>query len=246
MTFEDWRNYFEANQNHFTSFDWEINETITDQERDIIRSSIRQFQKGENSEGKNLIKYAKDFGNPIYLETIKLFIKEEQRHALVLGKFMALNGIEKLKKHWVDDIFRKLRKLGSLENSVLVLITAEIIATVYYKALYRATQSRTLKSLCSQILEDEEMHINFQSFTLRQFYQKRSSAGRRFVRGFHRLLMFGTTVLVWFHHIRVLKAGAYTLRTFVDEVFTEFNRSHHMIIGEQLIRLEMPLKRGIA
>ena len=168
--FKKWKAYFENNQDHFNDLDPTTNNGLTDNERKVIYKSIRQFQKGENSEGKNLYNYAKAWGNQDYLETIKLFIREEQTHALVLGEFMKANNIPKIKHHWVDGIFRGLRKIGGLENSINVLLTAEVIAAIYYRALKNATRNKLLTNICDQIILDEEMHINFQSRTLAFIY----------------------------------------------------------------------------
>jgi len=155
MNYSDWVSYFKYNKSHFDWFSQPKNSELTKVEKSIIKASIQQFQRGENSEGKNLFKYSKDLENSLYIDVIKLFIKEEQTHAKVLGMFMKAEGIERISGHWVDNVFRKLRNLASLENSVMVLITAEIIATVYYIALKNATDSRTLKTLCRQILANE-------------------------------------------------------------------------------------------
>ena len=104
------------------------------------------------------------------METVKIFIKEEQDHALVLGQFMDMHSIEKIRKDGLDNIFRFLRKLAGLEGTVTVLLTAEIISMIYYQALRNATSSRTLRQICRQILIDEEMHLRFQSFTLSMIY----------------------------------------------------------------------------
>ncbi|MEQ9403644.1 MAG: ferritin-like domain-containing protein [Cyclobacteriaceae bacterium] len=243
MTFTNWKEYFETNDSHFSHLDWQMEDCLTKDEKHTISASIKQFQKGENSEGKNLIRYAKAYGDPVYLDTIKLFIREEQTHALVLGKYMQKHGIEKIKQHWVDNIFRGLRKTGTLENSVMVLITAEIIAAIYYKALFRATNSSQLKAICSQILKDEKMHINFQSFTLRQFYSSKNKSSQLLSRGIHRFLMQGTTLVVWFLNRKVLQAGNYSLKSFNRDVFDEFNRSNEMVKGIRFIQVRRPEKR---
>lgn len=227
--FKYWLNHFKSNQNQFNHINWELDEKLTSKEISTIKSSIQQFQKGENSEGKHLIHYAKAYGDSTYLETIKLFIKEEQTHAFVLGKFMKQHEIQKIKEHWVDTIFRNLRKLTSLENSIIVLLTAEIIASVYYIALKECSNSKTLKNICRQILLDEEMHINFQSFTLNQFYKKKSSIGKIQIRLFHRILMTGTTLIVWMYHRQVFLWGGFSFYRFYKSVFTEFFRSEKMI-----------------
>ena len=236
--FHYWRNHFEGNQNQFDHINWKLQEKLTLKETSIIKSSIQQFQKGENSEGKHLIQFAKKYGDATYLETIKLFIKEEQKHALVLGKFMKTQGIEKIKAHWIDNVFRGLRKLTSLENSIIVLITAEIIAAVYYIALRECTTSNTLKRICNQILLDEFMHINFQSFTLQQFYNNKSWLGKIYIRLFHRILMTGTTVVVWVYHKSVLRRGGFSFYQFYHAVFNEYLRSENIIKKEKNLNLD--------
>lgn len=233
--FQYWLNHFQNNQNQFEHINWELNEKLTSKEINIIESSIQQFQKGENSEGKHLIKYAKKYGDSTYLETIKLFIKEEQKHALVLGKFMKKNGIEKINTHWVDNVFRGMRKLTSLENSIIVLITAEIIASVYYIALKRCSNTKILKDICIQILKDEEMHINFQSYTLSQFYKNKSLIGKIYSRLFHKILMSGTTLVVWFYHRKVLRYGGFSFNHFYRLVFIEYSRSVKLIKQHSIV-----------
>ncbi len=235
MSYEKWKIYFKANEKHFAWLDLTNAKKLSENEKNVIYESIRQFQKGENSEGKNLIEYAKQYENEDYLEAIKDFIREEQRHAEVLGRFMALNGIARLRSHWVDSIFRKLRTLSGLENSVIVLLTAEIIAAVYYKALRDATSSEDLRKICKQILIDEEMHINFQSHTLKKHLERKSHLGAKCIRTFHEILMAGTIVIVWHEHKNVLTAGGYKFQNFQKEVWKEFQRAQKMIQGESRI-----------
>ncbi len=244
MTYRSWLDYFVRNQNHFDHIDWASADTLTKEEKEIIAASLQQFQKGENSEGKNLIRYARESGLTDYPEVIILFIREEQRHAAVLGRFMKMNAIDRIKEHWMDTIFRKLRTLAGLENSILVLITAEIIAAVYYDALFHATGSRTLRNLCEQILCDEDLHINFQSFTLKQFYNKRNRFSQWTIRWLHRILMTGTTALVWAWHRDVLRLGGYSASRFFRSVSDEFERSDRMITGRESILIE-PAEKSI-
>jgi hypothetical protein len=63
--------------------------------------------------------------------------------------------------NWVDLIFRGLRRGTNLELALSVLVTAEMIAKVYYAAVYLATQSPVLRTLCEQILHDEAAHVQF-------------------------------------------------------------------------------------
>jgi hypothetical protein len=224
-----WDQYFRANQYHFDHLDWATGTALTKNEKQIITSSIRQFQKGEHSEGKNFLKYARDMKDESYVEAVRVFIKEEQDHAFVLGRFMEAEQIEKLRDDWLDSVFRWLRKLAGLECTVTVLLTAEIISMVYYKALQLATNSILLRQICQQILTDEEMHLRFQGFTLAVLYKRKSFLSVNLSRLLHSTLMGGTIIMVWHHHRKVLRAGGYSFFLFFREVWKEFNQSGQVI-----------------
>lgn len=233
--FKKWKAYFENNQDHFDSLDTSKDNGLNKDERKAIFKSIQQFQKGENSEGKNLYNFAKAWGNEDYFETIKLFIKEEQTHALVLGTFMKANDIPKIKNHWVDGVFRGLRKFGGLENSLNVLLTAEVIAAIYYRALKKATANTMLVNICDQIILDEEMHINFQSKTLGYLYTGKGSFARFKSVAFKRILMAGTISVVWMYHHQVYRKGGYSMIQFAIETWKEYIRSEYMQRGKEAI-----------
>ncbi len=223
MNYIDWKKYFDSNKTHFDDINFEEGGYLLPHEKKSITSSLQQFQKGEQSEGKHLFSYAKTFSDPAYLECIKLFIKEEQKHAMVLARFMKVNGIPGIKKHWMDKIFRQLRKLAGLENTLIVLVTAEIIAKVYYKALENATDSILLKRICIQILEDEDQHLSFQAFTLQHFYTSSTRLKQIITRSWHRLLMTGTILVVWVGHRKVLKnGGSFFSKFFMETMLVYF------------------------
>jgi len=232
-----WKNYFISNRSHFEDINWNIPVQLSQKEIKLITSSLQQFQKGEQSEGKHFFAFAKTFPDPLYLEIIRLFIQEEQTHARVLGRFMDREGIPRIQQHWVDNIFRWLRKLADLENTITVLITAEIIAKIYYKALKNATGSTVLQQLCDQILRDEDQHIAFQSYTLNIFFWKKGRIRKFFSRGWHQILMAGTILIVWFDHRNVLKAGGYSFSIFFMETMLVFLESDKLIRKQNNLQL---------
>jgi hypothetical protein len=229
MKFSLWYQYFQANQNHFDHLDWKKTASLTSKEKEIIASSIQQFQRGEYSEGKHFLQFAESMRDESYVETAKIFIKEEQDHATVLGKFMDTQGIEKLRSDWLDNTFRWLRKLAGLEGTVTVLLTAEIISMVYYKALKLITTSALLRQICKQILIDEEMHLRFQSFALGLLYKRKIRITFFISKLLHNILMAGTIIMVWLYHKKVLRAGSYNFFTFFHEVWKEFLKCGRMI-----------------
>ena len=229
MNFLEWEAYFKGNQLHFDHIDWNPAPQLSIEEKALIHASIQQFQRGEHSEGKHFMNFARTMEDESYLQTVKIFIKEEQDHALVLGRFMDIESIPRIKKDGLDNIFRRLRKLAGLEGTVTVLLTAEIISMVYYKALKAATSSHLLKQICEQILLDEEFHLRFQCYTL-NLLQRRKSPFLQVMAGLlHRILMTGTIVMVWLFHSKVLSAGGYGFASFFNSVYFEFRRCRQWI-----------------
>ena len=231
MGFAAWALHFARNQDQFSWIDRAHDAPLSPDDRVRITQSIQQFQHGENSEGRHLMDRAPELRDSGYVESIRLFIREEQSHARALAAFMDAQGIPRITKHWVDTIFRRLRAFGGLETSVRVLITAEIIAAVYYQALHDATPSPFLRSICTQILEDEEHHIAFQSEALRRCVMKRHPIPRFFISWIHRVLLSGTVTIVWLGHRSVLTAGLYNYATFFATVWQVWRRANGMITG---------------
>ncbi len=62
-----------------------------------------------------------------------------------------------------DQAFRALRHLGGLEARLRILVTAEIIGIVYYRALEGVTDCRRLQILCRTMAADELAHVAFES-----------------------------------------------------------------------------------
>ncbi|MES1218004.1 MAG: hypothetical protein ABUT20_21030 [Bacteroidota bacterium] len=229
MNYNYWKKYFEINRSHFTDIDWQAYDVLSDEEKKLITASLQQFQRGENSEGKHLFAYAKTFPDPAYLDCIRLFIREEQMHAKALGSYMQRYSIKTIKGHWVDSVFRNLRKLAGVQNTIMILLIAEIISKVYYAALRRATHSELLQKICMQVLKDEDQHISFQCFTLQLLVQRKSFFKKFLIRTLYFILMSGTIAVVWFYHSKVLKKGGYSLATFRRAVMNVFFDCETMI-----------------
>lgn len=216
-----WLAYFQNNHHSLLALPWEESNSLTHAEKVIIATSIRKFQLGESSEGCHLMKvtreFAKQSGDLTLIEIMKLFIGEEQRHARDLGRFMAKEQIQLASQDWTDHIFRRVRKLAGLELAISVLLIAELVATVYYKALGNATRSHLLQQLCCQIQADEVQHTYFQAYLLACIRQNRfwllTYLSSFFHAGFYSLSL----ILIWFDHRSVLIAGGYNFKRFWQE-----------------------------
>ncbi len=233
INFSDWTLYFRRNKESLRTIGWDDTYKLTLKEREDVYGSIRMFQKGESSEAKHIFKkaerYLRNREDKSYMTALRLFIDEEHRHSRDLKKIMDLQGIPPLRSHWVDEIFRRLRNLGGIETSITVLLTAEIIATVYYEALKNCTQCGPLRQLCDQILHDEEKHIHFQSVGLSQFYLNRSRFINHFLSLIKMLLLMGTITVTWLTIRRTLRAGGFGLHGFAKGCFSELRKSMAII-----------------
>jgi hypothetical protein len=199
---------------------------LTSKEIAAVTKSIQQFQLGEGSKGQRLLdrgeKYGREVNDPLFVGALDLFIKEEQQHSRYLEAFMQSQGIPLVGRHWVDTVFRKLRGLAGLELSLSVLVTAEIIAVPYYRALRDATGSGVLKNICRRILEDEATHLKYQASMLARLSAKRNRIVERGVSALRRFFLFGTTIVVWAEHRSVFEAAGYGFRRLKEESFDEF------------------------
>ncbi len=191
---------------------------LTDLERERIADSIGTFQLGEQSEGRTLQafaeKFARERGIPSLPAVTALFIREEQHHAAQLREFMLANRIPLKERNWTDSIFRRIRKLAGYEAAVTILVTAEMIGFVYYRALARATASPHLKTTCREMCADESVHLRYETQLLLTLRGARGPLARRSVEALHRILLSVSARVVFHDHRRVLRHVGYTPRGF--------------------------------
>jgi hypothetical protein len=223
----DWRRYFQDNAVDLC-LPWNDRYRLSAAERIAVVDSIRQFQLGENAGGTRLLRraeaFARNSGDGEYVEALRLFIGEEQRHSRVLARFLELHGVACLRRHWVHGLFRKVRALAGLEFCMRVLATAEVIAIPYYTALRDATGSPLLREICDRILQEEAAHLRFQRHTFERSARSRGPLLRSAVWFFHAMFLEVTAITVWFEHANVLCAGGYSLRRFRSELRQVFNK----------------------
>ena len=224
-----WHAYFSKNRSNTGDIHWDIEDRLTDDERSCIEHSIAAFQLGEYSEGKGLLKaaarYAEKIDDEFLVPITKLFIAEEQNHALLLKRFMNAHNIALIKKNWTDAVFRRLRKNVGFELTITVLITAEIISVVYYRALKRATNSKLLAAICDKILADEAFHIKYESEMINHIRNSKPAAVKHIIIFLHQFLFSGTVLVVYFNHKGVLKRGGNDLSDFWAACWSELSGS---------------------
>ncbi len=176
--YEIWKHYFEHNRWSLAEFAWSPGPALCAADRDLLAQSLPHFQLGEGSDGQGLRRRALQQGASGLPSAIDLFIEEEQRHSAVLGRLMDQEEIPRLRRHWVDGAFRRIRSLAGFELMIAVLCSAECIAVPYYTALMEATAHPLVTAIARRILRDEAFHLEFQAENVALCAASRSEWGK--------------------------------------------------------------------
>jgi hypothetical protein len=208
-----WLNHFEYHSEHPRRLPTGVPNVLTDTERRLIGPSIATFQLGEQSSGANLLRAARSYAQrnnvPEVARITELLIREEQQHAALLRLFMTDHGIAVRPRHWTDSVFRRVRKLAELELALTVLLSAELIGNVYYRALEQATHCQRLRLLCRMLVADELAHVGFESDLLLWMRAQKRAPARMIHDLVHRTFFMGTALVVWGTHRPVLRRAGY-------------------------------------
>lgn len=228
-----WIVYFQRNKTNLIPIPWETLSEITPEERQAVGKSIQIFQRGESGEGLHFLKcaerYAHKIGDSEYVPALRLFIQEEQRHAADLARVLDALGLPRLERDWTDSCFRWLRHRAGLDLTISTLLTAEVLAMVYYAALAKATSSPALHTLCRQILRDEVMHIRFQTRRLFELRENQSKGVRKLKLFLQTALFDVTSLVLWSTHHPVFRAAKVSFRDYRRQCRREWGKARELI-----------------
>lgn len=224
----EWRNHFLESLKE-QRVDWQLPSALNvNRDRKLVRS-LQAWQRGETSDGSHLLraaaKYAKRQNDPDYLEAIRLFIREEQKHGENLGKYLDTIGAPRLGFDLGDWLFRRVRYFnGSIEIWTITVIIVEMYAQFYYAALSKAANCPLLTDICKDILIDEAHHIRFQAERLGTIIQGRSYLAGRATRLFYRFIFGIVTPAVWIGHGLVFRQAGIDYRQYHRKASRRFAR----------------------
>jgi hypothetical protein len=229
-----WLAYFRDNAAAARAIPWDGGAGVTADEMSAIGRSLQAWQLGETSDGRHLRaageRYAARVGDPAYVAVIDLFIREEQRHGELLGRFLDQAGAGRVRADWGDTLFRAARyAVPDMEIWTTPVVMVETLAVVYYNAIRRATASPVLRAVCGQILADEGPHIRLQCERLATLHRRRSRRSLRLTRLGQRGLFLVVVLLVWFGHRRALRAGGYGWRDYWRAASSKMNRAWRLM-----------------
>lgn len=232
-TSKKWIEHFKVNALQ-QRVDWNLKPTISAIEIGKILHSLQAWQLGETSDGLHLIHastlYAAKINDPDYVVAVKLFIKEEQKHGTNLGNYLDAIHKPRIKNNWGDTLFRKIRYFNTnMEIWTLAVITVESAAQVFYQALKNASGCNLLKQICNDILIDEAYHIDFQTERMAIIFENKSFIGKVASRNFYTVFFFATSLVVWFAHKKLFKAGGTGFKKYMRKMRYKYMKTLHSL-----------------
>ncbi len=221
-----WLAHFRSQAAHPRLVPTTLDDTLTGRERRLIAQSIATFQLGESSQGAHLRTAVRDQRGSqdphACSEIFDLLIAEEQRHASLLGAFMQDHEIPRCERAVTDQAFRALRRLGGLEARLRILVSAQIIGIVYYRALEGVTDCRRLQILCRTIAADELVHVAFESQLLLQRRGGKHAFVKLLTGAWEQCVLTAAALVVFATHRRVLKSAGYGPALFVHDCRSQY------------------------
>ncbi|WP_061218331.1 sugar transferase [Leptospira weilii] len=234
IRWKQWKEHFKNNESRpLPKIDSEILNLRTN-EMQSIAYSIAIFQLGEAGEGRIAKEIDKTilFGiDDFYREALKLFVKEEGRHARILGECVrALKG-NLIESNWTERLFYFGRRLLGVRLKLMVLLAAEVVGICFYRRLADKIPNGLVKSALLDIIKDEEKHLKFHSdffrIRIRNFFTK------AIFRLLWRTIAFAVYITVILDHRKTFRVlGISNWKTF--QKFQEIARSTEEFIMEGL------------
>lgn len=237
FTSKKWIAHFEQNTTQ-QRVNWDLYPNISAREIKTILPSLQAWQLGETSDGSHLLnascRYAAKTGDADYVNAVKLFIKEEQKHGNNLGAYLDLIGKPRIKKNWGDTLFRKIRYFNtSMEIWTLAVITVESTAQIFYQCLKDATGCTLLKQICTDILVDEAYHIDFQTERLGILFESKSVSEKTIANKIYTIFFFCTALVVWMAHKDLFKAGGVHFKKFMCKMKYKYIKTIYRVAFAQ-------------
>jgi hypothetical protein len=131
--------------------------------RPALARSLARFQVGEGGEGRvarEVWRVRLGSIDDAYRAALGLFVREEGRHARILGGMVRALGGELMKSSWSERLFVRGRRLAGLRLKVLCLLAAEVVGIGFYGAVGRRCGG-ALGAALAEIEADEAAHLRF-------------------------------------------------------------------------------------
>lgn len=212
-------------------------------ERHAVGSSLAVFQLGESGGGTRLLRWHARCRALRHVsgleEALHAFVAEEQGHAALLARVLGHLQQPPLQKQWTNSVFRWLRNVVNLEFNMQVLLTAELIAEVYYGQLRLRCRDDVVRTAAGKILRDEIQHLAFQREFLAERLRGTGPWFRRLWRLQFRFIHAITSRVVAWDHRPCLRALGIAPRDFIGRAAAarrHFERRLEILLAKANLR----------
>ena len=164
MPWSSWRAHFERNALRPLPAPPRDCDGIPQPWRAPLLRSLARFQVGEAGEGRiarQIDRVALPGVDDDYRVALKLFVREEGRHARILGDIIRAMGGSLLRGHWTEQAFVGARRLAGVRAKLLVLLAAEVVGIAFYGAVATALPACDVRDRLAELCADEAMHLQF-------------------------------------------------------------------------------------
>jgi hypothetical protein len=224
MNSQHWRIYFERSRTRRKAIPWHLGLQVEPHLREPLIHTLQRFNLGESGEGAFLKKWAAQSGDEEFMQSIDLFVREEQNHSHMMGCLLEAMDAPLLDSHWSDNLFMLLRHMGGLKFEIMMFLVAEIIAKRFFRALHDGTNDAILRAVFGQIVREEHAHVAFNCQALRRFCEPLSPFQKQAMQILWRVMFRLTCLLVMYDHRGILRAVGVGSRRFWDETGAIFER----------------------
>jgi len=168
--------------------------------------------------------------DPAYVQSIRLFVKEEQHHTTLIERYLALRAQPMHPGGLVRGAVRSVIKPLGLRFELSVLLLSEIAVITMHRLLLPQVKDQALRGLLTQINHDHQCHLSFHCERLTAEFADFNFV-RRNLRRLRLRAMFVTAFKgITLHHRALLRYTGCTPRAFAAHC-----RSNFATILEQMV-----------
>lgn len=163
--------------------------------------------------------------DPAYIQSLRLFVKEEQHHAALIERLLCQRGWAGRPCGWKRAAARAIVRPLGLRFELSMLLLTEIAALTLSRLLLPAlNDDAAARGVAAQITHDHQCHIAFHAERLTTEFADFNFARRNLRRWRLRGMMAAATAGIALHHGRLLRALGATRRRYAQACHEHFER----------------------
>lgn len=166
MDSEAWLTAFERNRRDPELVRGACGAELDPELRRLLLRSLQSFQLGEAGGGRiaqEVLTSRDPALDPALRQAVRLYVREEGRHAAELAGLVHALGGELLTEHWTNRLFRRCRRVLGLRTKLITMAVAEVLGIVFYERVGGHVDCASVRAALLRIARDEQRHLDFQS-----------------------------------------------------------------------------------